>query len=401
MARPVTLFTGQWADLPFEEVCKKASKWGYDGLEIACWGDHMNVRKAARDKAYVEEKEADSQKAQALGCWALGAHLAGQCVGDNYDPRLNGFAPDRVKGKPQKLRQWAIEEMKITARAAKAMGCSGRQRLHGLAHLAGLVFLPADDRGDDRGRVHQDPQTLDPILDEFDHCGVKFALEVHPTEIAFDLYTADRLLTKFGRRPALGFNFDPSHLVWQGVEPHLFIREFADRIYHVHMKDAGVTLDGKAGILGSHPALRRPAARLEFPLPRSRRRPLRGDHPRAQQHRLHRAALRGMGGQRHGPGIRGQGSLRLRPLDQLRPIRDCLRQGLWEMNGAPSGKKVGNRESRAVPPRLHQVDDRCRPRRRHRRARPEPGADRRSNRPFPLRPRTACRLPSRMISASP
>jgi sugar phosphate isomerase/epimerase len=91
-----------------------------------------------------------------------------------------------------------------------------------------------------------------PILDEFDRCGVKFGLEVHPTEIAFDLYTADRLLTKFGRRPALGFNFDPSHLIWQGVEPHLFIREFADRIYHVHMKDAGVTLDGKAGILGSH-----------------------------------------------------------------------------------------------------------------------------------------------------
>jgi sugar phosphate isomerase/epimerase len=91
-----------------------------------------------------------------------------------------------------------------------------------------------------------------PILDEFDRCGVKFALEVHPTEIAFDFYTARRLLEKFKRRPALGFNFDPSHLVWQGVEPHLFLREFADRIYHVHMKDAAVMLDGKAGILGSH-----------------------------------------------------------------------------------------------------------------------------------------------------
>jgi len=99
MARPVTLFTGQWADLPFEEVCRKASQWGYDGLEIACWGDHMNVRKAARDKAYVEEKKRVLKKHK-LACWALGAHLAGQCVGDNYDPRLDGFAPDKVKGKP-------------------------------------------------------------------------------------------------------------------------------------------------------------------------------------------------------------------------------------------------------------------------------------------------------------
>jgi len=91
-----------------------------------------------------------------------------------------------------------------------------------------------------------------PIFDEFDRCGIKFGLEVHPTEIAFDLYTAKRLLEKFKKRSTLGLNFDPSHLLWQGMEPHLFIREFKDRIYHVHMKDAAVILDGKAGILGSH-----------------------------------------------------------------------------------------------------------------------------------------------------
>ena len=33
MARPVTLFTGQWADLPFETMCAKAAEFGYDGLE--------------------------------------------------------------------------------------------------------------------------------------------------------------------------------------------------------------------------------------------------------------------------------------------------------------------------------------------------------------------------------
>jgi sugar phosphate isomerase/epimerase len=81
---------------------------------------------------------------------------------------------------------------------------------------------------------------------------VRFALEVHPTEIAFDLYTAERALAALDRREEFGFNFDPSHLVWQGIDPVEFLRAFPDRIYHVHVKDAAVTLNGRSGVLGSH-----------------------------------------------------------------------------------------------------------------------------------------------------
>ena len=91
-----------------------------------------------------------------------------------------------------------------------------------------------------------------PILDVFGECGVRFALEVHPTEIAFDIYTAKRALEAIGNRDEFGFNFDPSHLIWQGVDPVEFIRAFPDRIYHVHIKDAIVTLNGRSGILASH-----------------------------------------------------------------------------------------------------------------------------------------------------
>lgn len=91
-----------------------------------------------------------------------------------------------------------------------------------------------------------------PILDVFQDCGVKFALEVHPTEIAFDLYSAERALEAIGGRDEFGFNFDPSHLYWQGVDPVEFLRRFPDRIYHVHVKDAAVTLNGRSGILASH-----------------------------------------------------------------------------------------------------------------------------------------------------
>ena len=249
--KPITLFTGQWAGLPFEEICKKAGAWGYDGLEIACWGDHMDVRLAATNPAYIKKKKIILKKYN-LRCWALGAHLAGQCVGDAYDERLDGFAPAEVKGKPEELRNWAIEEMKMTARAAKAMGCYVVNGFMGSPIWKFLYSFPPTTEEMIEAGFNTIKKLWTPILNEFDKCGVKFALEVHPTEIAFDLYTAERLLDKFKRRPALGFNFDPSHLVWQGLEPHLFIREFADRIYHVHMKDAAVTLDGKAGILGSH-----------------------------------------------------------------------------------------------------------------------------------------------------
>ncbi len=251
MARPVTLFSGQWADLPFDAFCGKVKSFGYDGVEIACWGDHMDVKRAALEPGYVAEKKAILQK-HGLKAWALGAHLSGQCVGDLWDPRLDGFAPADCKGKPERIREWAIQEMKYTAQAAKNMGCTVVTGFMGSPVWKYWYSFPqtSDEMVDDAFK--EIVKLWTPILDEFDRCGVKFALEVHPTEIAFDYYTAERLLKEFKNRPALGFNFDPSHLIWQGVTPHVFLRDFIKQVYHVHMKDAAVNRDGKAGILGSH-----------------------------------------------------------------------------------------------------------------------------------------------------
>ncbi len=251
MGRPVTLFTGQWADLPFETMCEKASGFGYDGLEIACWGDHMDVRTAAADPEYCAKKKETLAKYD-LKCWALGAHLSGQCVASLYDPRYDGFLPPAVKAKPEEMRSWAVEEMKCTARAAKNMGCRVVTGFVGSPIWNYWYSFPqtSAEMVEDAFKLVVD--LWNPILDEFDRCGVKFALEVHPTEIAFDYYTTEKLLNAFGRRPAFGLNFDPSHLVWQGVNPALFLRDFSDRVYHVHMKDAAVVLDGRSGILGSH-----------------------------------------------------------------------------------------------------------------------------------------------------
>ncbi|MBN2050231.1 MAG: sugar phosphate isomerase/epimerase [Spirochaetales bacterium] len=251
MARPVTIFTGQWADVHFVELCALMRKIGYDGLEIACWGDHMDVRKAAKDPAYVNEKK-EVLKKNNLGCFALGTHLAGQCVGDYNDPRLNGFVPAQYQGKPDDIRKWAVEEMMFSAQAAAAMGCKVITGFLGSPIWKYFYSFPQTTEQMVEEGYQEIKELWSPIFDEFDRVGVSFALEVHPSEIAYDYYSTVKLFEVFENRKTLGLNFDPSHLIWQGVTPHLFLRDFADKVYHVHMKDAAVTLDGRSGILGSH-----------------------------------------------------------------------------------------------------------------------------------------------------
>ena len=252
MARIVTLFTGQWADLPFETMCEKAAQFGYDGLEVACWGDHLDVFKAAEDNKYCEQKHRTLEKHK-LQVKAISNHLAGQLICDpNNDQRSDGFAPDDCKGDPEKKRAWAVETMKKTAIAAGNLGVDTVCGFTGSSvwHMV-YAFPPVTQDDIDKGFEYF-AKMWNPILDEFKKNKIRFALEVHPTEIAFDIITAKRALESIGHRKEFGFNFDPSHLYWQGIDPVRFIEEFPDRIYHVHMKDAIITLNGYESILSSH-----------------------------------------------------------------------------------------------------------------------------------------------------
>ncbi len=253
MARPVTLFTGQWADLPLEDMARKASDFGYQGLELACWGDHFEVDKAAADEDYSAAKR-DLLDRYDLQCLAISSHLVGQAVCDKIDARHQAILPEYVwgDGDPAGVNQRASEEMKNTARAAQKLGVGVVNGFTGSSiwHLL-YSFPPVPETMIADGFQHF-ADCWNPILDVFGECGVRFALEVHPTEIAFDIHTASRALEAIDHREEFGFNFDPSHLLWQGVDPVEFIRAFPDRIYHVHIKDAIVTLDGRSGILASH-----------------------------------------------------------------------------------------------------------------------------------------------------
>jgi sugar phosphate isomerase/epimerase len=254
MARPITLFTGQWADLPFTEVCRLAGEWGYDGLEVATWGDHFDVQAALHDEDYLPRFRATLARHN-LGCWTISCHLTSQAVCDHpIDERHKGILPARIwgDGEAEGIRRRAADEIKDTARAAAKLGVTtvvgftGSSIWHTVA-----MFPPVPPEMIDRG--FQDfADRWNPILDVFDEVGVRYAHEVHPSEIAYDYWSTVRALEALGRRPAFGLNFDPSHFIWQDLDPVGFLYDFRDRIYHVDCKESVKRFDGRNGRLGSH-----------------------------------------------------------------------------------------------------------------------------------------------------
>ena len=253
MARAVTLFTGQWADLPLADLAATCGGWGFDGLELACWGDHFEVDRVLAEEQYARELR-DLLGRNGLGCWALGAHLVGQAVCDRIDARHRAILPPEVwgDGEPNGVRARAAERMKDTARAAARFGVTQVNGFTGSSIWQRLYSFPPNDFTEIERAYEQFAEAWDPILDVFDAEGVRFGLEVHPTEIAYDFVTTRKTLAAVDRRPAFGINLDPSHFAHQHLDAAEFALEFADRIYHVHVKDSRKRLDGRRSILGSH-----------------------------------------------------------------------------------------------------------------------------------------------------
>jgi sugar phosphate isomerase/epimerase len=252
MSRPVTLFTGQWADLPFETVCQKAQSFGYDGVELACWGDHFEVDKANESYCKAKRKMLDKY---GLKVFSISNHLVGQAVADRIDERHKSIVPQYVwgDGDPEGVRKRAAKEMIKTAEAAKKLGVSIVNGFTGspIWHL-NYSFPPVSAKMIEDGFI-EFAKRWKPILDAYLKLGIKFGLEVHPTEIAFDIASTRKAMKAINNHPAFGFNYDPSHFGYQGVDYVGFIHEFGDRIFHVHMKDVGWSeTPAEAGVFGGH-----------------------------------------------------------------------------------------------------------------------------------------------------
>ena len=265
MPRPVTLFTGQWADLPLSELAPLAKKMGYDGLELACWGDHFDVDQAATSARYRQQKW-ELLADHGLSCYSISSHLVGQAICDLIDERHKAILPPDVwgDGDPEGVRKRAAKKMITTGKAARLFfdskpgaaakgsavtvnGFTGSSIWHSI-----YAFPPTSPEYWAKGYADF-AKRFTPILQAFDRLNVNFGLEVHPTEIAFDIASAHQALKAVDHHPRFGFNYDPSHLGYQGVDYVKFIRDFGPRIFHAHVKDAWWGHgDGSVGVFGGH-----------------------------------------------------------------------------------------------------------------------------------------------------
>jgi sugar phosphate isomerase/epimerase len=252
MPRPVILYSGPFADLPLADLAARATEWGYGGLELCCWGDHLEVQHALGDPSYAASRLAMLADHD-LQCPVVANHRVGQAVCDAIDDRHRAILPDYVwnDGDPETVRARAAAEMVATVKLAQSLGANVVSGFTGSALSSYVAGWPAPTEEVVEAGFRDFGHRWQPILDACRDAGVRYAFEVHPGQIAFDLYSAERALEAVDGREEFGFLFDPSHLHWQGVDPVAFLRRFPDRIFHVHVKDAVLTLDGRTGVLSS------------------------------------------------------------------------------------------------------------------------------------------------------
>ena len=249
--RKITLFVGAYTDLGLEKFLDLAAGIGYQGVELMVKDDIVNLEKTVSDSNYRAYLHEQLEK-RGLFCQAMSSSRIGKCVGDDFTPVLDTIVPPRLKGKPDDIHKWAVDSMMAVPTAAKLFGVKTVETFLGSSvwrYLYPYPRLPDTLVEDGFARI---AELWKPILDEFERQGIKLAFEAHPTEIAYDYYTTERLFEAFDNHPAFKLNFDPSHLVWQGVDPIVFLRRFGRDVAHMHVKDALVRLDGRASILASH-----------------------------------------------------------------------------------------------------------------------------------------------------
>jgi len=233
---------------PFEKVLTYVAKLGYETVEIACWkgSTHIDIDRivageATRYRRLVED--------HGLTISGLSNHLEGQLVLGPHDASTDAW----YRGSPEAKVEYGMARMKRTAEAAAALDIPVVNGFIGAPNWgAWYVFPPGNEQLFEQG-FELFAERWGEILDVFADHGIKFAHEVHPQQQAYNIETAEHAVKAIGGRKEFGFNFDPSHLVWQGIDPVVFIKRFGSRIYHAHAKDAELVRENLAvsGVLST------------------------------------------------------------------------------------------------------------------------------------------------------
>jgi len=229
----IGIFTILFNELNLEKVLEYVSKLGYEAVEIAAWkgSNHINIEKVLSGGATEYKRTIEKY---GLMISALSNHLEGQLVLGPHDESTDEW----FKGASEEKVKYGMERMKKTAEAAAALDVPVVNGFVGSPNWgAWYIFPPAYEKIFEKG-FELFAERWGEILDHFAAHGVKFAHEVHPQEQAYNIETAERAIKAINGKREFGFNFDPSHLIWQSIDPVIFIKKFGDRIYHAHAKDA-------------------------------------------------------------------------------------------------------------------------------------------------------------------
>ena len=254
MARMVLLSSGAWADVALEELAPRAAEWGGQGLELCCWTEHFEIQPALSEADYTQKK-LDLLNRNELTAPVLDVRRVGHAVCGPIDGRLQQFLPDYVwgDGDPEGVRQRAAEEMLAAVQAAQKLGVGTLSGFTG-ATLSALPTFPPYDADAIARALDEFARAWQPILEACREAGIRFAAQVQPGQMAFDLYSAEQVINALEAPAEFGFTLNPAALHWQGVDPVEFVRRFPERIFHVHCQDAAIRLDGRSGLFGPWPA---------------------------------------------------------------------------------------------------------------------------------------------------
>jgi sugar phosphate isomerase/epimerase len=251
-----SILTRPFEDRPLEEVLPNLASLGYNAVEfyVQRGSRHFDLEAAAEDSSYIPRIRRLVEE-HGLEVSALSNHLESALVLGPHDRSNDAMAGT---SDPEEKVRWATERTKLTAQAAAELGAKVVVGLIGsAAWQAWYPIWPGQDRLWEEG-FEIFAERWNPILDVFKENGVRFAHEIHLVSQAYNLETSERCLEMVDRRPEFGFNLDPSHLFWQGIDPVVVIKRLGEKIYYVHAKDGEVQADEvlRSGVLSSGSWLR-------------------------------------------------------------------------------------------------------------------------------------------------
>ncbi|MEO3997412.1 sugar phosphate isomerase/epimerase [Mesorhizobium sp. CAU 1732] len=253
------IFLAQFAgdEEPFNSlasVAEWAGDLGYKGIQVPS-GDarFMDLEKAASSKDYCDELKGVCAEA-GVEITELSTHTQGQLVAVHpaYDAQFDGFAPKAVHGNPKARQEWAVEQMKLAAKASKNLGLKACVSFTGSLAFPYLYPWPQRPAGLVKEAFGELGRRWKPIMDAYEDADCDLAFELHPGEDAFDGATFEMLLDAVGDHKRCTINYDPSHFLLQQLDYLAFIDIYHERIAAFHVKDAEFNPSGRQGVYSGY-----------------------------------------------------------------------------------------------------------------------------------------------------